>query len=58
MDVIFDPGGHSHILENYVKTNIGFTFKLQPKNDNTHTCNKTQIYIELHGINVVVCLQN
>ena len=56
MDVIFGLGGHSHILKNCVKTNVRFTLRLQPKFLNTFTCNKTQIYIELRGINNLGCL--
>ena len=44
-------GGHSLIFENYVRTNIGFTLKLQRANYKTCTCNTTQVYIEHHDIN-------
>ena len=37
-------GVHSHIFLNYVRTNIGFTSKLQPTSYKTYACNK-DLYI-------------
>ena len=53
---IDSPGGHSCILENYVRTNIGPILKWQLINYKLILIIKLKLYIELHGINKLGCL--